>query len=72
MLSGLMSLGKCQRLDVHLAVLHLPMDEAQLVDGFYCQRDFCHVKSSDVLREDLILDEHSHQVATRQELHEHV
>jgi hypothetical protein len=36
------------------------------------QNDFCHVESCDILAEDLILDEHRHQVTTRQELHEHV
>ena len=48
------------------------MDEAQLVDSFYSKDDFCHVKPCDVLGEDFVLDEHSHQITTGQELHEHV
>lgn len=48
------------------------MDETKLVDCFDRQRDFCHVKTSDVLGEDLVFDEHGHQIATRQELHQHV
>ena len=48
------------------------MNEAQLVHSLDGQNDFCHVESCDVLAEDLILDEHGHQVSTRKELHEHV
>ena len=48
------------------------MYEAQLVDSLYGQNDFCHVEPCNILGEDLILDEHCHQVTTRQELHEHV
>ena len=48
------------------------MDEAQLVHRLDSQNDFCHVESCDVLAENLILDEHCHQVTTREELHEHV
>ena len=48
------------------------MDEAQLVYGFNRQRNLGHVESSDIFREDLILNQHGHQITTRQELHEHV
>ena len=48
------------------------MDEAQLVYSLDGKNDFCHVESGDILAEDLILDEHCHQITTGQELHEHV
>ena len=48
------------------------MDEAQLVDGFYGKDNLCHVKPCDVLRENFVLDQHSHQIAAGQELHKHV
>ena len=48
------------------------MNEAQLVHSLDSQNDFCHVESCDILAEDLILDEHRHQITTRQELHKHV
>ena len=48
------------------------MNEAQLVHSFNGQNNFCHVKPCNVFTKDLILDEHCHQVTTRQELHEHV
>lgn len=54
------------------AKCHIPMDETELVDGFDGQDNLRHVEASDVLAEDLVLDEHCHQVTTGQELHEHV
>ena len=48
------------------------MDEAQLVHGFNRERKLSHVKPRNILGENLILDEHSHQVTAGQELHEHV
>lgn len=48
------------------------MYEAELVNSLNGERDLGHVEASDVLCEDLILDEHGHQVTTGQELHEHV
>jgi hypothetical protein len=48
------------------------MDEAKFVHGFDSQDNLSHVKSRDVFAKDLVLDEHCHQVTTRQELHEHV
>ena len=48
------------------------MYEAKLVDSLNGQGELSHVKASDVLRENLVLDEHSHQITTWQELHEHV
>jgi hypothetical protein len=50
----------------------IPVYEAQLVDGFYRQCDLGHVEARDVLGEDLVLDEHGHEVTTRKKLHEHV
>lgn len=48
------------------------MDETELVNSLNSENDLCHIESCDVLCKDLVLDEHGHQVATRQELHEHV
>lgn len=48
------------------------MDEAQAVDGFNGENNFCNIESCNVLREDLVFDQHGHQVAAGQELHEHV
>jgi len=48
------------------------MDEAQLVHRLNSQRELRHIKSSNVLGEDLILDQHRHQIATSQKFHEHV
>jgi hypothetical protein len=48
------------------------MNEAELMDSFNGQCDFRHVETSNVFREDLILNEHSHQITTRQEFHQHV
>jgi hypothetical protein len=46
--------------------------EAKLVHRFYRKRNLGHVEAGNVLGEDLVLDEHSHQITTWQELHEHV
>jgi hypothetical protein len=48
------------------------VNETKLVDCFYRKRDLGHVEARNVLCEDLVLDEHGHQVTTRQELHQHV
>lgn len=48
------------------------MDETELVNGLNSENDLCHIESCDVLCENLVLDEHGHQITTRQELHEHV
>lgn len=48
------------------------MDEAELVDGLDGHDNLCHIKSSNVFREDFILDQHGHQVTTGKKLHQHV
>jgi hypothetical protein len=48
------------------------MYEAEFVYSFNSKRDLSHVEAGNVLSENLVLDEHCHQVATGQELHEHV
>lgn len=48
------------------------MYEAKLVDGLNGKSDLSHVESSDILSEDLVLDEHSHKITTGKEFHEHV
>jgi hypothetical protein len=52
--------------------LRLPMDETKFVDSFNGKNNLCHVEACNVLRKNLVLDEHRHQVTSRQELHEHV
>jgi hypothetical protein len=51
---------------------HVPVYEAKLVNSFYRKRNLGHVEARNVFGEDFVLDQHSHQVATWQELHEHV
>ena len=51
---------------------NLPVNEAKLVHSLDSQNDLRHVEPCDVFTKDLVLDEHSHQVTTRQELHQHV
>jgi hypothetical protein len=48
------------------------MYEAELVYSFNSKCDLSHVEAGDVLGEDLVLDKHCHEIATGQELHEHV
>ena len=48
------------------------MNKAQLVYSFYGKDNLRHVEPRDILCKDLILDEHSHQITTGQELHKHV
>lgn len=48
------------------------MDETQLVDCLDGKNNLCNVEPRDILGKDFILDEHSHQVSTGQELHQHV
>lgn len=50
----------------------LPVDEPELVDSFDGEDTLCDVESSDILGECIIFDEHRHEVATRQELHDQV
>ena len=49
-----------------------PMQEAKFMNSFDGHNDFCHVESSNILRENFILDQHGHQVTTRQEFHQEV
>lgn len=48
------------------------MDEAQFVNSLDRETYLSHVEASDIFREDFILNEHGHQISSRQELHEHV
>ena len=48
------------------------MDEAQLVNCLNGEDNLCDIEPSDVLREDLVFDQHRHKISTRQELHQHV
>lgn len=50
----------------------LPMDESQSVYCLDRQNELSHIETSDILREDFVLDEHGHKIAAWQELHEQV
>lgn len=49
-----------------------PVDEAQLVDGFNGENTLCDVETSDIFREGVVLDQHRHEVASGEELHDEV
>ena len=51
---------------------HEPVDEAQLVNDLNGKDDLGHVKPGDILGEDLILDQHRHEITTREKFHQHV
>jgi hypothetical protein len=72
MLSGLISLCLISVDSNSNFENNIPMDEAQLVHSLNSKNNFCHVEPGDILAEDLILDEHCHQITTGQEFHEHV
>lgn len=48
------------------------MNEPELMYSLNSESDLSHIEASDILGEDLVLDEHSHKITTRQKLHEHV
>lgn len=48
------------------------MNETEFVHSLDSENNLSDIESGDVLGEDLILDEHSHQITTRQELHQHI
>lgn len=48
------------------------MYEAKFVHGLDGQCDLRHVEPCDILTEDLVLDQHGHEITTGQELHQHV
>jgi len=48
------------------------VDEAQVVNGLYRHDYLGHVEAGYVLGEDQVFDKHGHEVATGEELHEHV
>lgn len=50
----------------------IPMDKAKFVHSFQSQCNLGHVETSNVFRENLVLDQHCHEITARQELHEHV
>ena len=49
-----------------------PVDEAELVDGLDGEDALGHVEARDVLGERVVLDEHRHEVAAGEELHQEV
>lgn len=48
------------------------MNETILMNRLNGQNDLSNIESCDVLRENLIFNEHSHEITTWQELHQHV
>jgi hypothetical protein len=67
-----MSLDKISRNQHALEEKNLPMKETKLVHSLDGHYDLSHVESSNVLGENLILDQHGHQITTGQELHQKV
>ena len=49
-----------------------PVNEAQLVHGLDGEHTFRDVETSDIFREGVVLDQHRHEIASRQELHDKV
>ena len=49
-----------------------PMDEAKFVDGFDSEDTLRDVETGNVLRERVVLDQHRHEIASGQELHDEV
>ena len=43
-----------------------------MVDSFDSEDTLRNVETGDILREGVVLDEHRHQISTRQELHDEV
>lgn len=48
------------------------MDETQFVNGFNRQDTLRHIKPRNIFSECIILDEHGHEIATREELHDEI
>lgn len=77
MLSGLMSLkandGKHGYTASGMASsLDEPMDKAKFMNGLDRQNTFRNVEACHIFRESIILDEHSHQITPRKELHDEI
>lgn len=50
----------------------LPVDESIFMNSFDSEHDFRNVEPGDVFRKDFILDQHCHEIASRQKLHQHI
>ena len=48
------------------------MNETEVMNGLDSQNELGHVEASDIFREDLVLDQHGHEISAREEFHEHV
>ncbi len=51
---------------------HLPVNETILMNCVDSQNNLSNIESRNVLRENLIFDEHSHKITSWQELHQHI
>ena len=49
-----------------------PVDETKLVYRFDREHTLRHVETGDIFREGIVLDEHRHEIASGQELHDEV
>ena len=51
---------------------HSPMDETKVMHGLDRKNALCDVEPGHVLGEGIVLDQHRHQVSSRQELHDEI
>jgi hypothetical protein len=52
--------------------MHIPMYISEFMDGFNGKDALCHVESGNVFRENIILHQHGHEIASRKKLHDEV
>jgi hypothetical protein len=53
----------------HKRYIDLPMNEAELVNGLNGKNAFGDIESGHIFRERVVFDEHGHEIATREKLH---
>ena len=58
--------------DEDVVRLEVSVDEVQLMDALHCQDCLGHVEASHLLREDVLLHEHVHEVSSREVLHDQI
>jgi len=46
-----------------------PMDETHFMDRFDSQDQLCHVEARDIFTKGVVLDEHGHEITSREKLH---
>ncbi|KAH3665500.1 hypothetical protein OGAPHI_003686 [Ogataea philodendri] len=65
-------LDMSSHIDQNVIGLDVSMNEAQSMNSLDGQNTLCNVESCHVLGEDLPLDQHSHQITSRKELHDQI